>query len=138
MAMVITGRVKLVKVKPFVMAVAAEPLNRPSHDAKIAVKMMPETYSGVAVEAIEATDRLRSSLEPSRMPASTPISNETGTITIMTQNIRIPVALRASGMRCATVVRKAVEQPKSPSSTPEKRASAGSAQYRKRGTVAPV
>src|SRR5215813_1049252 len=136
--MVMTGRVKLLKVKPFVIAVAADPFSQPSHDAKIAVKMMPETYSGVAVEAIDATERLRSSLDPSRMPASTPISSATGTSTINTQNIRMPVALRASGSRCATGVRKAVEQPKSPSSTPEMRASAGSAQNLKRGTVCPV
>src|SRR5262245_31408721 len=126
--MVITGRVKLLKLTPLVVAVAAEPLSKLSQDAKTAVKMMPETYSGVAVDAIEATDKLRSSLDPSRMPASTPTRSDTGTITTMTQNIRMPVALRASGSRCATVVRKAVEQPKSPCSTPDKRASDGSAQ----------
>src|SRR5215475_13770510 len=93
--MVMTGSVKLLNVNPFVIAVAADPLSQPSQDAKIAVKMMPETYSGVAVDAIEATERPRSSLDPSRMPASTPISSATGTRTINTQNIRIPVALWA-------------------------------------------
>ena len=47
---------------------------------------------------------------------------------IITQNIRMPVAFSASGKRLATVVRKAVEQPKSPCSTPENAASAGSSQ----------
>src|SRR5690349_3557867 len=136
--MVITGRVKLVKVIPLLSAVAADPLRMPSQDAKMAVKMMPDTYSGVAVEAIETTDRVRSSRDPSLIPASTPIRSDTGTITIITQNISKPVALRASGMRWATVVRKAVEQPKSPCSTPDRRDAAGSAQYRKRGTACPV
>ena len=44
------------------------------------VKMTPDTYSGVAVEAIEATDSVRSVREPSRMPARMPISSEIGTI----------------------------------------------------------
>jgi len=120
--------VKLLKVTPLVMAVAAEPFSQPSQEAKRAVKMTPETYSGVAVEAIEATDSVRSSREPSRMPASTPISSEIGTMTIITQNIRMPVALSASGSRWLTVVRNAVEQPKSPWITPESFGSVGSSQ----------
>ena len=72
------------------------------------------------------------------MPASTPTRSDTGTMTIMTQNIRMPVALSASGSRSATGVRKAVEQPKSPCSTPERRASVGSAQNLNRATCCPV
>ena len=136
--MVITGKVKLLKVKPLVRAVAAEPFSQPSHEANTAVKMMPETYSGVAVETIEPTDKPRSSLEPSRMPASTPIKSDTGTMTKVTQNMRMPVAFRASGSRTDTGVRKAVEQPKSPWMTPEKPASACSAQKRERWTACPV
>ena len=60
--------------------------------AKITVKMTPETYSGVAVVAIEATDSVRSVREPSRMPARMPISSAIGTIVTITQNIRMPVA----------------------------------------------
>ncbi len=54
----------------------AEPFSQPSQEAKMTVKMTPETYSGVAVVAIEATDSVRSVREPSRMPASTPISSD--------------------------------------------------------------
>ena len=82
-------------------------------------KMMPDTYSGVAVEAMERTERMRSSRDPSRMPASTPISSEQGTMTIITQNIIMPVAESACGRRFETLVLKAVEQPKSPCKMPE-------------------
>ena len=42
---------------------------------------------------------MRSSREPSRMPASTPISSATGTMIDITQNIRMPVAVSAWGRR---------------------------------------
>ena len=38
---------------PCPVADAAEPLSQPSHEAKMTVKMTPETYSGVAVVVIE-------------------------------------------------------------------------------------
>ena len=59
------------------------------------VKMTPETYSGVAVVAIEATDSVRSVRVPSRMPARMPISSAIGTIVTITQNISLPVAASA-------------------------------------------
>src|SRR5690349_7192018 len=96
------------------LAEAAEPFSQPSQDAKMTVKMTPETYSGVAVEAIEATDRVRSVREPSRMPARMPTRSEIGTITSRTQSIRMPVALSAGNSFEATVVLNLVEQPKSP------------------------
>jgi hypothetical protein len=99
--------------------VPAEPLSHPSHVANSAVKRTPDTYSGVAVVAIEPMESVRSVREPSRMPASTPISSDSGTITTITQNMSMPVAFNASGKRSLTVVRNAVEQPKSPCSTPE-------------------
>jgi hypothetical protein len=104
---------------PCEVAVAAEPFSQPSQDANMTVKMTPDTYSGVAVVVIEATDKLRSVRVPSRMPATMPIRSETGTITTMTQNIRMPVAPSAGHIRSATVVRKVVEQPKSPCRMPE-------------------
>jgi small neutral amino acid transporter SnatA (MarC family) len=52
---------------------------------------MPVTYSGEEVDAIEATDKLRSSGDPSFIPANMPMIKAPGTITIITQNIRIPV-----------------------------------------------
>jgi hypothetical protein len=78
------------------------------------VKMTPETYSGVAVVAIEATDSVRSVRDPSRMPARMPTSSAMGTMVIMTQNIRMPVAPSAGKSLSATLVLNLVEQPKSP------------------------
>jgi hypothetical protein len=113
---------------PCPVAEAAEPFSQPSHEAKMTVKITPETYSGVAVVAMDATERLRSVRVPSRIPARIPMSSEIGTIVTITQNIRMPVAPRAGNSFAATVVLNLVEQPKSPWSTPEKRVSAGSLQ----------
>ena len=57
---------------PWLVALAAEPLSQPSHEAKTTENMTPETYSGVAVVAIEATESVRSVRLPSRMPARIP------------------------------------------------------------------
>ena len=84
------------------------------------VKMTPETYSGVAVVAIEATDSVRSVRVPSRMPARMPISSAIGTIVTITQNIRMPVAPSAGNSFAETVVLNLVEQPKSPCRMPPK------------------
>ena len=92
------------------------------------VKMTPETYSGVAVVAIEATDRVRSVRVPSRMPARMPISSAIGTIVTITQNIRLPVAASAGKSLSETVVLNLVEQPKSPCKHAEEVGSAGSSQ----------
>src|SRR5690606_30868300 len=123
---------------PSKVALAAEPLNQPSQVAKITVKMTLDTYSGVAVEAIEATDNALSVRDPSRMPASTPMSSETGTITASTQNIRMPVAPSAGNSLAETVERNLVEQPKSPCSTPENFGSSDASQELKRGAGAPL
>src|SRR6185312_3537500 len=120
MASVITGSVKLTKVMPLNVALAAEPLNQPSQVAKTTVKMTPETYSGVAVLAIARIESVRSVLDPSLMPARTPMMSAPGTMTIITQNIRMPVDSSAGNSLLATLVRNFVEQPKSPSKTPER------------------
>ena len=120
------------------LADAADPFNQPSHEAKMTVKMTPDTYSGVAVEAIEATESTRSVRDPSRMPARMPIKSDTGTITANTQNIRMPVAPSAGNNFEATVVLNLVEQPKSPSRTPEKVGTTGSLQKVKRCVGLPV
>src|SRR5579859_121847 len=101
------------------LAEAADPFSQPSQEAKMTVKMTPDTYSGVAVEAIEATDSVRSVREPSRMPARIPTSSEIGTITSRTQSIRMPVALSAGNSLGASVVLNLVEHPKSPGRLPE-------------------
>lgn len=56
-------------------------------EAKITMKMTPETYSGVVVVTMAKPDRMRSVQEPSRIPDSTPRSSAVGTITIITQSI---------------------------------------------------
>src|SRR4051812_1604951 len=120
------------------LAEAAEPFSQPSQEAKMTVKMTPDTYSGVAVDAIDATDSVRSVREPSRMPARMPISSEIGTITNSTQSIRIPVAASAGKSFDATEVLNLVEQPKSPSRMPENFGSSGSLQKEKRCVGLPV
>src|SRR5690606_19868862 len=101
---------------------------QPSHEAKMTVKMTPETYSGVAVVVIEATERERSMRDPSRMPARMPISSEMGTMVTITQNISLPVAASAGQSFAETVVLNLVEQPKSPCNMPPKYGSEGSLQ----------
>ena len=103
---------------PCPVAEAAEPLSQPSQDAKMTVKMTPETYSGVAVVEIDATDSVLSVRVPSRMPARIPIRSEIGTMTTMTQNIKIPVAPSAGHSLAETVVLNLVEQPKLPCRMP--------------------
>ena len=104
--MVITGRAKFQKVMSS-MALVAVPMNRvlPSiqpqearigerpvvAEAKSATRITPETYSGVAVEAMEKVDSTRSVREPSRMPDSTPRISDVGTMTSMTASISQPV-----------------------------------------------
>ena len=96
-------------------------------EAKRAISTTPETYSGVAVEAMEKIDNPRSSRDPSRIPDSTPIRSEAGTMTIITQSINIPVAPRRSAMICETGCLNTVEKPQSPCNTPQRRgAAAGS------------
>jgi hypothetical protein len=105
---------------PCPVALAAEPFSQPSQVAKITVKITPETYSGVAVVAIEATDSERSVRDPSRMPARMPTKSEIGTITSMTNSISLPVAPSAGNSFADTLVLNLVEQPKSPCRMPPK------------------
>ncbi len=91
--MVSTGRKKFSK---FALSIAdvAVPLNHfnpTAEEAKTAIKITPDTYSGVAVVVMEKVDRVRSVFDPSRIPASTPIISADGTISTITQNISLPV-----------------------------------------------
>ena len=124
--MVITGRVKFQKVMSSVAEVAV-PRNRvrrpsmpsrfTSHDrstvveAKTATRITPETYSGVAVVAMAAVDSTRSVRLPSRMPASTPMISELGTITSITASISQPVADSERVSTSPTVCLNTVDQP---------------------------
>ena len=78
----------------FSIACVAVPLNhlRPTADeVKMAMKITPDTYSGVAVVVIAKVDRVRSVADPSFMPARIPRINAEGTISNITQNISRPV-----------------------------------------------
>ncbi len=92
------------------------------------VKMTPETYSGVAELAIEKVESDRSSFDPSRIPASTPMRRAVGTISTITQNIRMPVRVSRVEMMEPTLSLKTEEKPQLPCRMPQKRgAAAGSA-----------
>jgi hypothetical protein len=77
--------------------------------ARSATRITPETYSGVAVEAMEKVDSVRSVAEPSRIPDSTPRSSAVGTITSITASISQPVAASFSPSESATGFLKKVE-----------------------------
>src|SRR5210317_736734 len=121
--MVTTGRKKFSNVG-FSIAVAADPLNHFSpkaEDEKTAIKITPDTYSGVAVVVIATVDRVRSVRDPSRMPATTPRTNAVGIIRTITQNIKTPVRLRRVATMLPTLSLKTVEKPQLPCKTPQKR-----------------
>ena len=104
--MVMTGREKFQKVI-LSMALVAVPMNRvlpsiqphsasmgempPVAEARRAMKITPETYSGVAVVTMATVESTRSVREPSRMPDSTPKRSEAGTMTSITDIISQPV-----------------------------------------------
>ena len=88
-------------------------------DARMAIRITPETYSGVAVETIEKADSTRSVPEPSRMPESTPSSSETGTISNITASISQLVRPRPRPTVSETGTLKTVDIPQSPCSRPQ-------------------
>ena len=75
----------------------------------MAIKMTPETYSGVAVVVIAKVDSVRSVREPSRMPATMPTMSALGIITIITQNISFVVSAKRFPMIDPTSSLKTVE-----------------------------
>ena len=83
------------------------------------MKITPETYSGVAVVAIEAVESVLSVREPSRIPASTPTMSAEGTMSTITQNISLAVRLRRMPMIVVTGSLKTVEYPQSPCRIPQ-------------------
>ena len=92
-AIVRTGRKKFSKLASSI-ALVAVPLNHfnpKAVDENTAIKITPDTYSGVAVVVIENVDNVLSVLLPSRIPASMPMINALGIISIITQNINFPV-----------------------------------------------
>jgi hypothetical protein len=115
-------------VRPSIQPFSASQGEMPAvEEARSTMKMTPDTYSGVAVEAMAKVDRERSVRLPSRMPARTPTSSAAGTITAKAQNIRMPVNFSRPPMMLATSSSETVENPRSPCSSPQKvGASAGS------------
>ena len=94
------------------IAPVAVPLNQRSptaEEAKTAIRITPETYSGVAVVVMAKVDNVRSVRDPSRIPANTPSSKAEGTISTMTQNISFAVRPRRVEMISPTSPRKTVE-----------------------------
>ena len=73
-------------------------------EARRAIKITPDTYSGVAVEAIENVDRVRSKFEPSRIPARIPTIKAIGTINNKTKPISLPVADKRLATSASTSV----------------------------------
>jgi hypothetical protein len=70
--------------------------------------------SGTEVVRIEVTEIVRSSLDPSRMPDSTPSPKETGTTTIKVAAARTAVEPRRGHMTSPTGALKRTDSPKSP------------------------
>ena len=116
-----TGRKKFSKLASSI-ALAAVPLNHFSPkavDENTAIKITPETYSGVAVVVMEIVDNVRSVRLPSRIPANMPMINALGIMRSMTQNINLPV--RDSLIRTSLPISSlnTVENPQSPCKTPQ-------------------
>ena len=121
--MVSTGRKKLLKLASSIAPVAV-PLNHLSptaEEAKTAIRITPETYSGVAVVTMAKVESDRSVREPSRIPASTPRSSAEGTISIITQNISLAVRPKRVAIISPTSVLKTVDVPQWPCRMPQKR-----------------
>src|SRR3990167_79618 len=76
------------RVLPEIQPQSARMGDRPAvAEANSATRITPDTYSGVAVEAMAMVDSTRSSFDPSGMPDRTPSSSEVGTITSITASI---------------------------------------------------
>src|SRR6056300_1007199 len=115
-AIVRTGRKKFSNVAASAACVAV-PLNhfRPkADDANTVIKITPDTYSGVAVVVMAKDDRLRSSFDPSFIPAKTPIIKADGTINTMTQNMSFPVNPKRVLTISETSALNTLENPHSP------------------------
>jgi hypothetical protein len=77
-------------------------------------RKVAEANSGTEVVMIDRIEIDRSVAEPSRMPASTPSTTETGTITAKTKAARIAVLPRRGHSTAATDVLNRRESPKLP------------------------
>ena len=111
-----TGSVKFAKVISSAAEVAV-PLNHfnpTALDVKIAMKITPDTYSGVAVVAMEKVDKPRSNRLPSRIPAAIPTTSASGTINKKVNSISHPVRERRRLITSDTPSCETVENPKSP------------------------
>ena len=86
----------------------------PSQNTKIAESSTALANSGIEVVRIEVTEIVRSSLEPSRMPDSTPRPREIGTTTAKVAAARIAVEPRRGHMTLPTGSLKRTDSPKSP------------------------
>ena len=103
------------RVLPSIQPQSARIGERPNlEEASTAMKITPDTYSGVAVVAMEKVDSDRSSFDPSRIPASTPTISAEGTISNNTHSISLPVSASRVSDGAPTSSLKTVETPNRP------------------------
>jgi hypothetical protein len=98
--------------KPSVMELV--PGRMPSQNTKMADSNTALANSGTEVVRIEVTEMVRSSLDPSRMPDSTPKPRETGTTTSRVAAARMAVEPRRGHMTSPTGTLKRTDSPKLP------------------------
>ena len=116
-----TGRKKFSKFASSIAFVAV-PLNHfnpKAVDEKTAINITPETYSGVAVVAMETVDNVLSVRLPSRIPANIPMISALGIMSSMTQNINFPVKDNRIRTSFPISSLNTVEKPQSPCITPQ-------------------
>ena len=78
------------------------------------VRKIAVAISGIEVKSTERKEMVRSCTEPSRMPASTPVTSAIGIISAKTQKARMPVLMSARPSRKPTSAFFWKERPKSP------------------------
>ena len=78
-------------------------------DAKMVMRMTPVANSGTDVVIVLSTETLRSRMDPSRMPATTPKTTERGAIMRNAMNASTVVLRRRSQMNTFTGVRHRCE-----------------------------
>ncbi len=90
------------------------PGSQPSQITKIEARNTPEANSGTDVVTIAPSEMVRSSTEPSRVPAATPRTIEAGTMIANAIAARIAVLPSRSQMMSLTGSLNRVDIPRSP------------------------
>ena len=90
------------------------PGSHPSQNTKMAARNTALANSGIEVVTMLVTEMIRSSREPSRMPARTPRISDSGIITAKVQKPRMAVFQSLGHSTSATGTLKRMDSPKSP------------------------